>query len=327
MIRIGICGAGRIGRVHIENLQSLRGCEVAGIVEPHPARLRAAVDDYGVSAYADLDTLLGDRSVDAVVVAAPSDAHADVACRALAAGKHVFIEKPLADTLEACRRIQQAAARSGRVAQTGFCERFNVHYLEARRAVRTGQVGVVRAIHTSRYAPCRSADPGWPLGVLDTAVHNLDLILWLFGRLPRSVLARGVQVYGNPPIPHSATILLTFDDGAMAVEQIAWLDDAGHPLGHCARSRMMIQGTHGVFAVDLEDRPSSLLSRGEYRQVDTVILGAREYPGCLKLQFEYFLQAIESGAPVLAPIEDAVKVERVALAAKESLDSGREVSL
>ncbi|MFN0171688.1 MAG: Gfo/Idh/MocA family protein [Bryobacteraceae bacterium] len=327
MTRIAICGTGNIGRVHVENLLSLRGCELAGVFDTRRETLEAVCAEYGVAAYADLDAMLGDGRVDAVVVATPSDSHEEVAVKAFAAGKHVFIEKPLAGSFAECERILAAAAASGRVAQAGFCERFNVNYLEAHRAVAAGKVGAVRAIHTSRWAPYAYSNPAWTLGVLDTAVHNLDLILWLFGRMPRSVLARGTRVYADSAIPHTATILLSFDDGAMAVEHIAWLDDRGHPLNQCARSRMMIQGSDGLFFVDLTDRPSALLSGGEYRMIDSVILGSRDYAGCLKLQFDYFLRSIEQGAPVLAPLEDAVRTERVALAAKESLESGREVLL
>jgi predicted dehydrogenase len=90
---------------------------------------------------------------------------------------------------------------------------------------------------------------------------------------------------------------------------------------------MVVQGDGGVFEIDLSNRPSSLLSPQGFRAMDTVILGHPEYYGCLKLEFEFFLNSIESGAPVLAPVEDAFEVERVALAALDSLRSGREVKL
>jgi myo-inositol 2-dehydrogenase/D-chiro-inositol 1-dehydrogenase len=163
--------------------------------------------------------------------------------------------------------------------------------------------------------------------VLDTAVHNFDLILWLMGQRPRSVLARGVQVYPDSGIPHTVTTMLTFPDGAVATDQVTWVKDDFHPLHQCARSRMVVQGDGGVFEIDLSNRPSSQLSPQGFRAMDTVILGHPEYYGCLKLQFEFFLNSIESGAPVLAPVEDAFQVERVALAALDSLRSGREVKL
>jgi predicted dehydrogenase len=90
---------------------------------------------------------------------------------------------------------------------------------------------------------------------------------------------------------------------------------------------MFLQGSKGFFEVDLTDRPAAIHTDAGYRKIDSVILGATEYPGCLKLQLEYFLRAIEENGPVLAPVEDALRTERVALAALESLRTGREVAL
>jgi myo-inositol 2-dehydrogenase/D-chiro-inositol 1-dehydrogenase len=327
MTTLAICGVGNIGKVHVENLRSIRGCRIAGLFDLNRAALEQVSGQHGLRAYASLEEALGDNSVQAVVVATPSDTHAAIALRALDAGKHVFVEKPLAGTIEDAALIAHAARTSPKVVQAGFCERFNVNYLEAKRAVCNGSLGRIRAMHTSRVAPYSMSNPAWELGVLDTAVHNLDLTVWLMGSMPAAVLARAVQVYPDSSIPHSATILMSFADGAMAVDHIAWLKDHGHPLNQCARSRMLIQGELGIFETDLTDRPSSLLTQDGLRKLDSVIIGAPEYSGCLKLQFEYFLRSIEEGAPVLAPVEDALATERVVMAALRSLRSGEEVRL
>jgi myo-inositol 2-dehydrogenase/D-chiro-inositol 1-dehydrogenase len=327
MTTLAICGVGNIGKVHVENLRSIRGCRIAGLFDSDRAALEQVAAQHELRAYASLEDALADNSVQAVVVATPSDTHAGITLRALDAGKHVFVEKPLAGTLEDAALIAHAARTSPHVVQVGFCERFNVNYLEAKRAVCNGSLGRIRAMHTSRVAPYSMSNPAWELGVLDTAVHNLDLTVWLMGSMPAAVLARAVQVYPDSSIPHSATILMSFADGAMAVDHIAWLKDHGHPLNQCARSRMLIQGEMGIFETDLTDRPSSLLTQDGLRKLDSVIIGAPEYAGCLKLQFEYFLRSIEEGAPVLAPVEDALATERVVMAALRSLRSGQEVCL
>ncbi|MEP6533681.1 MAG: Gfo/Idh/MocA family oxidoreductase [Bryobacteraceae bacterium] len=323
MTPLAIIGLGNIGRVHLDNLQSLRGCRVAGVFD-----VQAPASDPGVFVYPSLAALLQDPAAVAVVIATPSDTHAELTERALAAGKHVFVEKPLAGTLQDAKRITDAARQHpSRVVQAGFCERFNVNYLEARRAVLAGSLGELRAIQTSRVAPYGMSNPAWEMGVLDTAVHNLDLILWLKQAAPVSVLARGARVYPESISPDAVTTVLTFADGSIAVDHIAWMQDGGFPLNQCARSRMTLQGSDGYFEIDLTDRPSAIRTKDGYRAIDSVIIGAPEYAGCLKLQFEYFLRSVEEGAPVLAPVEDALLTERVALAALESLRSGREVHL
>jgi predicted dehydrogenase len=317
MTNVAIIGLGRIGKVHLRNLASLRGCRVTGYYDAVPG---PAVETH---AYPSLESLLADQRVHAVVIATPSDSHSDLAVRCLEAGKHVFIEKPLASSLEQARLIAGAAARhASLVVQAGFCERFNAQFLEARRAVCEGQLGELRVIRTSRVAPLRHCDPSWDLGVLDTAVHNLDLILWLKQAMPSRILCRGMEAEDR-----FAITILTFPDGAIAADQITWLRDDQYPLNQCARSTMFLQGSKGFFEVDLTDRPAAIHTDAGYRKIDSVILGATEYPGCLKLQLEYFLRAIEENGPVLAPVEDALRTERVALAALESLRTGREVAL
>ena len=322
MTNVAIVGLGNIGRVHLSNLRSLRGCRVTGAFDTN-----STPGGSGIPAYPSLESVLADAQVHAVVIATPSDTHAGIATAALRAGKHVFVEKPLAGNLQDAESLAAAAREhTALVVQVGFCERFNVNYLEARRAVGEGKLGDLRCIATTRVAPYRLSNPARELGVLDTAVHNLDLILWMKRQPPISVLSRGTQVYPESSIPHAATTILTFADGSIAIDQIAWLQDDNFPLNHCARSRMTLQGTDGYFEIDLTSRPSALHTRERYRLIDTVLIGAPEYAGCLKLQFEYFLRSIEEGTEVLAPADDALLTERVALAALESLRSGQEIS-
>src|SRR5712692_9913814 len=237
MTHLAICGLGNIGKVHLENLRSLRGCRVVGLFDRNRKELERLSAGLGIRTYAAADEVFADPASNAVVVATPSGSHREYVVRALGAGKHVFVEKPLAGTLADAVVIVAAKSRSDRVVQVGFCERFNVNYMEARRAVLEGRLGRIRAIQSSRTAPYALSDPSWDLGVLDTAVHNFDLILWLMGQRTRSVLARGVQIYSDSAIPHTVTTMLTFPDGAMATDQISWVRDEFHPLHQCARSR------------------------------------------------------------------------------------------
>ena len=89
-------------------------------------------------------------------------------------------------------------------AQAGFCERFNPQYLEVKRAVESGAIGSIRAIQSSRVAPYSLGNPAWELGILDTAVHNFDLILWLMKQTPLSVQSVGSRrIPGYSDCAHS----------------------------------------------------------------------------------------------------------------------------
>ncbi|MDA2926560.1 Gfo/Idh/MocA family oxidoreductase, partial [Acidobacteria bacterium AH-259-G07] len=309
------------------NLLSLRGCQVVGLFDTDIHRLQEIVRRFSLRPYASEGELFSDESVEAVVLSTPSHIHREQCLKALEANKHVFVEKPLASNMNDAQEILRASEASRRVVQVGFCERCNVNYLEAKRAIDRGRLGRIRAIQTSRFAPYDLGDPTWDLGILDVAVHNLDLILWLTGRFPTSVFTKAVQVYRDSSIPHAGVIILNFEDGSFATDHIYWVKDREHPLSHCARSRMFIQGEEGCFEVDLTTRPSSLLDQEEFRLLDSLVIGGPEYSGCLKLQFEYFLRSIEEGAEVVAPVADAVATQRLVEAAFESLQSGIEVPL
>lgn len=328
MKNIAVCGVGNIGRVHVNNLLSLRGCHVAGIFDTHHKRLERVSRELSVPSYPSWQNLLEDPKLDAVLIATPAASHRELCSSALAAGKHVFLEKPLANTLEDSLAILEAERNaSHQVIQVGFCERFNVAYLEAKRAVDQGRLGAVRVMQTSRLAPYQYSNPAWELGVYDTAAHNIDLILWMKGNLPRSVLARGTRVYQDADMRHFCTTVMSFDDGSIAVDTIAWLRKERHPLSECAESAMFIQGSLGSFRVDHSSRPASFLDDQRFRALDTVILGGPEYYGCLKLQLDHFLGVIDEELPPTATAREAFEAEKVVLAAVESLKKGQEVAL
>jgi myo-inositol 2-dehydrogenase/D-chiro-inositol 1-dehydrogenase len=211
--------------------------------------------------------------------------------------------------------------------QVGFCERFNSAHIEAKRAIKAGRIGPVRMIRSSRIAPYAYGSPDWELGVLDTAVHNFDLILWLMEELPATVVAKGVNVYDDSPMTHACATILSFGSGAMAVDSIAWVRQERHPLPHCAQSQMFIQGGRGSFGVDHSSRPAWVLDEHSFQNLDTVILGGPEYYACLKLQLDHFLAALEGHVPPAVTVDEALNAELVALAAFKSLKTGSEVPL
>jgi len=282
---------------------------------------------FSVRTFENWAELLEDRDIDAVVVATPASSHRKLCCLALAAGKHVFVEKPLANTLEDSRAIVEAEAHSPRVVQVGFCERFNAAYIEAKRTIVEGRLGEVRAIQSSRLAPYEMSDPTWDLGVLDTAAHNFDLILWLMGKSPRAVLARGTNVYDAAKINHVCTTLLSFENGATAVDTIAWVREEHHPLSCCAQSQMLILGNRGSFHVDHSGRPAWVMDDQRFQAIDTVIIGGSEYYGCLKLQFDHFLKAVAGEELPAVTAKESLASEVITLAALESLRTGQEILL
>ncbi len=204
--RVGVVGAGGLGTHHVRILRDLCGDQFAGFVDENPGRAAEVAEQYGVHAYASLDALLGD--VDAVSVVVPTTAHHAVASAALAAGKHVFVEKPFTVTLDEADDLLAQAQRAGTLIQVGHVERFN-------RAVRAAMpyVDGPRFIESDRLAPFNPRGSDVAV-VLDLMIHDLDLVHTLVGTRVMDVQAMGMPVL-TPQID-IANARLTFANGAVA---------------------------------------------------------------------------------------------------------------
>jgi myo-inositol 2-dehydrogenase / D-chiro-inositol 1-dehydrogenase len=187
-VRIGLLGCGSVAcNHHLPALRRMPGAVVVAVADPDPtARARAAGLAPGAEVHADAEELLGSSDVDAVVVAAPTKLHADLAAAAARAGKHVYVEKPLATDEGEARRVLEEVARSGVTAAVGFNRRRHPVYEQARKLLEAGRIGDVRFVQT---AFCEPVDPhGLPEwkrtratggGVLlDLASHHFDLARW-----------------------------------------------------------------------------------------------------------------------------------------------------
>src|SRR5436309_2495331 len=138
-LAVGIIGFGPQGQFLLEMCRRVGGIEVRSIFRPDHEAAAEAARRYGVRAVPSYQEILADRAIDAVFVTSPSQAHREHCEAALAAGKHVLVEKPLADTLEDATAVVTAASRSDRVLMVDHCERFDPAFLDAKHAVATGQ--------------------------------------------------------------------------------------------------------------------------------------------------------------------------------------------
>ena len=195
MITVAILGSGFMGSAHAANYKALgervRVKTIASRTAEQAARVAEVV---GADVTADLDGAIHDPEVEAVDICLPTPLHREYAERALAAGKSVFLEKPIALTTEDAEAIVAAAARSDAVFMVGMVLRFWPEYVELQRLVAAGQLGRPRAVSTFRLSPPadwndwmaeRSQSGGTPV---DLMIHDLDQMNWLLG-IPRSVYA------------------------------------------------------------------------------------------------------------------------------------------
>jgi myo-inositol 2-dehydrogenase / D-chiro-inositol 1-dehydrogenase len=175
---VGLVGCGRVARRH--HLDALRRAPDVRPVAVHDVDPAAMGAMDGLRAHPSLEALLADPEVEVVAVCVPAQAHAEVAIAALQAGRHVFVEKPLAPTVADARRIEDAArAATGRTAM-GFNLRCHRKVARLARLVRSGRLGRIRAIRSLWEEPPDTRDRGVP-PLLDRGIHHVDLWSWLLG--------------------------------------------------------------------------------------------------------------------------------------------------
>ncbi|WP_153555703.1 Gfo/Idh/MocA family oxidoreductase [Roseimaritima sediminicola] len=204
--RIAVIGAGHLGKIHARLVSQVEGAELVGIAEPTEAARRAAAEQFNVPVVAQYRDLI--PQIDAAVIAAPTGYHARIATDLLNAGKHVFIEKPLATTPEDAFALVDLAQKKRCTIQVGHVERFNPAWTAAEDVlVRPKYIEAVRA---SRF-PGRCLDVGV---VMDLMIHDIDLVLSLTDAPLRDVQASGLALVSEHE--DMAETRLTFECGLVA---------------------------------------------------------------------------------------------------------------
>jgi predicted dehydrogenase len=202
-LRLGVVGVGHLGRHHARILSTLPGVSLVGVADASDARAREIAEAHGTTAWTDWRGLVGE--VDAITCATPTEAHAEVAAAAMAAGVHVLVEKPLTRTLEEADALIAAAEAHGVTLAVGHTERFN----PAVRAVKP-LLTAPRFIEVHRLGtfPDRSLDIDV---VFDLMIHDLDLVLSIVQSPVTSIDAVGVPVL--TPRVDIANVRLHFENG------------------------------------------------------------------------------------------------------------------
>ena len=217
MISLAILGAGFMGRAHAANYQTLGDrVRVKTVASRGAGRAAAVAETVGAEPSTDLEAAVSDPEVDAVDICLPTPLHREWAERALAAGKHVFLEKPLALTADDADAIVSAGTEAGRVLMIGLVLRFWPEYVELERRISAGGLGRPRAVSTYRLSPPIDwndwmVDAAQSGGVaVDMLVHDFDQMNWLLGR-PR-------RVFATEPRPGHVHALVEYEGAAGIAE-------------------------------------------------------------------------------------------------------------
>ena len=223
MIRVGIAGLGAAGRAFVPAIRTHSGFALAAIADP-ASQVRSEFANADVAVYPDLDTMLGDASLDAVCIATPTEMHAAQAQAAFAAGKHVLLEKPMATTLADAQAIIAAADRAGKVCLVGHSHSYDAPIARMRLLVESGTIGAPRMANTWGftdwvYRPRRPEELDIAKGggvTFRQGAHQLDILRLLCGGRARSVRAKTFDLDPSRSTIGAHVAFIDFVDGAAA---------------------------------------------------------------------------------------------------------------
>lgn len=228
MINIGVIGTGVIGAEHIRRLTTaVPGARISSVTDVDLDRARAVADSLApdASVPASGEELIGSPEVDAVVVTSWGSTHRDYVLGCISAGKPVFCEKPLASTSTDCITILKAEAASGRRwVQVGFMRRYDPAYLALRATVHGGSLGAPLLMHAAHRNPALPAHFTGDMVVTDSAVHEFDLIRWMFADEVAAITAYTPKrnSRAKPDFPDPLVLMLELAGGVLVdVEVLA----------------------------------------------------------------------------------------------------------
>lgn len=242
-MRVGLIGAGRIGRLHARLLSATPGIDEVLIADADTNRAAEVAAEVGATVAGSIEDLI--RTVDATVIAAATTAHAELIRASIAAGRPTFCEKPLAADLAATISVADDIQRSGVPFQLGFQRRFDPGYREARRLVETGEIGTLYAVRLAGHDPAPPHESYIPQSgglFRDFSIHDFDILRWLSGQEVDEVYADG-GVLGFPVFAKygdvdTAVATLRLSSGTLCVLTVTRHD----PLGYDIRAELFGSG-------------------------------------------------------------------------------------
>jgi UDP-N-acetylglucosamine 3-dehydrogenase len=328
-VAVGLAGLGTMGRNHLRVLRELAEFRVEAVADPVPAALSAADAPSSATRYESPLDMVQTARVDAVVLAAPTTAHGELALAAIERGLAVLVEKPLAGTVDEAGAIVAAAAARGVPVQVGHIERFNPGLRALVSCLRAGWLSTIYSVSARRTGPfpARIRDVGV---TVDLATHDLDIISWIVGERPERAYA---EVARRVHAVHEDLVLglLHFPSGATGMLDVNWLTPV-------KRRQLVVVGEEGMFELDYltqrltftklatERAPQMIGGYAPTFEGDTAVLPV-ENAEPLRSELESFARVVRDGATPEVGAADGLWAVALARALLESAEVGRPVEL
>jgi len=330
-MKVAVIGVGSMGKNHARVYSELPEADLIAVTDVDQKLVAATAGKYGAHAYTDYHEMLEKEKPEAVSVVVPTAMHEEVGLAALSAGAHVLMEKPIAATVEAGRRLIEKARTTQRQLMVGHIVRFNPAMQALKQKLADGDLGRIFQVFCRRAGPfpARIRDVGV---VIDLAPHDVDVMRFLIGSSPVRVYA---ETERHIHTDHEDLVwgLLRFPDGVVGTLEINWLTPT-------KIREVLVLGERGLFRIDdltqdLYFYENAQVNGDLWPALKTLkgvseghmIRFALERYEPLKAELQAFLKAAQAGTPVPVSGEDGLEALRLALALVESGESHRVVEV
>lgn len=325
MLKIGVLGAGHLGKIHIKLLKEISEYELVGFYDPDPKVAADAAEKLGVKQFPTMEALID--AVEVVDIVTPTLGHYECASKALKKSKHIFIEKPITNTIEEAKSLISLSQEANVQVQVGHVERFNPAFVAARDHFENPMF-----IETHRLAQFNPRGTDVSV-VLDLMIHDLDIVLSVVKSNIKRISASGVAIVSDEPDIASAR--LEFDNGC-----VANLTASRFSLKNMRKSRFFQRNAY--ISVDFLERQSEIVKMRDVEgELDpfsmSIDLGEGkgtkeiffekpkiEANNAIKDELEAFAKAINTGTPPPVTIEDGYKALDIAYKIVDKLKKGNE---
>ena len=333
MVKVGIIGAGRIGKVHTEGIiTGVRNARIKTIADPFMNDQTAAgihSMDSSIEAIKDYKEILADEEIDAVIICSSTDTHSSISVEAIEAGKHVFCEKPIDHDIEKIKQVMAALEKSNVKYQVGFNRRFDHNFKAVRDAVVAGKIGEPHVVKITS----RDPEPPSPEYVkvsggmfLDMTIHDFDMVRYLAGCDATEVYVQSAVLVdkgiGEAGDVDTAVITMNMENGAIAV-----IDNSRKAVyGYDQRAEVF--GSGGMVATKNDSQSTAVISNENGVTGEKPLYFFLErYMGSFREEMNQFINAIENDTDTPLGVIDGLKPVLMGLAAKKSVEEHRPVAI
>ena len=329
-VKYGVIGLGWFGEKHLEALSAIPNVELHSLCTRNPERLAEAAAKFGVKkTFTDYRTMLADPELEAVSIVTMWDQHTAPALAALVAGKHVFLEKPMASTVADCDAIVAAANAAKGSFMVGHICRFNPRYAAAKEAIAAGRIGKIISMVARRNLPAwvgaTVLDKIGP--IIGDCVHDTDLMFWFSGSRAVSAYAQTVRIREHTH-PDLGQVMYRLENGASCILESVWCLPDSTPFQ--IDERLEVIGTEGSISIHDTHPNLMIVDKDGARCPDTTYWPTihGQLRGALRDELAYFANCVATGKkPDVITPEESREAVRACLAAEESAATGKVVAL